>query len=96
MTPVALVNGEPVTVAEFAHDLESVHGEIMGDHAHSGADANLQRLVERLISVRLIEQEARNIGLDQTGAFRKQADEFCRKDSALPAARPGSRATGPG
>ena len=78
-TPVALVNGEPVTIAEFANDLESVHSEVMGDHADSGAGANIHRLIERLISVRLIEQEARNIGLDQTGAFRKQADEFAEK-----------------
>lgn len=77
--PVALVNEEPVTVAEFSKDLQSVHDEMSGGDAASGAKENIQTLMDRLISVRLIEQEARNIGFDQTSSFKKQAEEFSEK-----------------
>lgn len=74
--PVALVNEEPITVAEFSADLTSVHNEMSGSEAATGSKENIQRLMDRLITVRLIEQEARNIGFDQTSAFIKQAKEF--------------------
>lgn len=74
--PVALVNEEPITVAEFSADLTSVHNEMSGTEAATGSKENIQRLMDRLITVRLIEQEARNIGFDQTSAFTKQAEEF--------------------
>lgn len=77
--PVALVNDEPITVVEFSTDLQSVHGEMAGHDAASGSKENIERLMERLLTVRLIEQEARNIGFDQTSSFRKQAAEFAEK-----------------
>lgn len=78
--PVALVNEQPVTVAEFSKDLQSVHDSMSGSDAASGANENIQRLMDRLITVRLIEQEARNIGFDQTTSFKKQAAEFAEKN----------------
>lgn len=77
--PVALVNEEPVTIAEFSEDLQSVHNEMTGNEAATGSKENIQRLMDRLITVRLIEQEARNIGFDETSSFKKQADEFAEK-----------------
>lgn len=77
--PVALVNEEPITVVEFAKDLQAVHSEMSGDDAATGSKENIQLLMDRLITVRLIEQEARNIGFDQTSSFIKQADEFAEK-----------------
>lgn len=77
--PVALVNDEPVTLAEFSEDLQSVHNEMSGSEAETGSKENIKRLMDRLITVRLIEQEARNIGFDQSSSFKKQADEFAEK-----------------
>ncbi|WP_029912616.1 peptidyl-prolyl cis-trans isomerase [Pelobacter seleniigenes] len=78
-TPVALVNEVPVTVAEFSQDLQSVHSEFSTNETASNADQNIQQLMERMIAVRLVEQEARNIGFDQTSQFRSQATEFAQK-----------------
>ena len=78
--PVALVNDDPVTVAEFSEDLQSVHNEMSGHEAATGSKQNIQRLMDRLITVRLVEQEARNIGFDQTSSFQKQAKEFAEKN----------------
>ena len=78
-TPVALINDVPVTVAEFSKDLQSVHNEVANNDAMSGAEENIQRLMQRMITVRLVEQEARNIGFDQTETFKKQATEFAEK-----------------
>ncbi|MFA5701650.1 MAG: peptidyl-prolyl cis-trans isomerase [Desulfuromonas sp.] len=77
--PVALVNEDPITVAEFSKNLQSVHNEMAGSDAASGAKENARRLMDRLVTVRLIEQEARNIGFDQTSSFQKQATEFAEK-----------------
>lgn len=77
--PVALVNEDPIIVAEFSKNLQSVHNEMSGSDAVSGAKENARRLMDRLITVRLIEQEARNIGFDQTPSFQKQAVEFAEK-----------------
>ncbi|WP_321366749.1 peptidyl-prolyl cis-trans isomerase [uncultured Desulfuromusa sp.] len=77
--PVALVNEEPVTVAEFSEDLQAVHNEMSGHESTGGSKQNIQRLMDRLITARLIEQESRNIGFDQTPSFKKQAEEFAEK-----------------
>lgn len=77
--PVAIVNGTPITISEFAADLQSVHSDVSSDHAHSTAEDNIQELIDRLIIVRLIEQEARNIGFDKTPSLLKQAENFAEK-----------------
>lgn len=77
--PVALVNEDPITVAEFSKNLQSVHNEMAGSDAASAAKENARRLMDRLVTVRLIEQEARNIGFDQTSSFQTQVAEFAEK-----------------
>lgn len=77
--PVALINEVPLTVAEFSKDLQSAHSRGSSDGPASGAMAKKQELVDRLVRVRLIEQEARNIGFDQTDYFRKQLADFKEK-----------------
>ena len=78
-TPVAFVNNDPITVAEFSQDLQSVHSDMANSEAMSGSAEKIESLMQRMIAVRLVEQEARNIGFDQTSAFRKQADEYAQK-----------------
>jgi len=77
--PVATIDGEPITVAEFSEDLQAVHSEASGDHADSGMRDNIQKLIERLITVRLIELEARNIGFDQAPSFQRQVANHAQK-----------------
>lgn len=77
--PVATVNSMPITIAEFTADLQSVHSEVSSDQTRSTADDNIQELIDRLITVRLIEQEARNIGFDKTLTFRNQVENFAEK-----------------
>lgn len=77
--PVATIDGVPITISEFSRDLQSVHMEAKGDHAHSGATDNIQRLIDRLITVRLVEREARNIGFDQAPSFRQLVENHAQK-----------------
>jgi len=77
--PVASIDGVPITISEFARDLQTVHMEAKGEHAHSGAKDNIQRLIDRLITVRLVEREARNIGFDQAVSFRKKVENHAQK-----------------
>ncbi len=72
---VALVNGEPVTLA----DLESAFALRSG--VTGGAKAgrkDIFELVQRLINVRLAVQEARKIGLDQLPEIRQIVDAYAR------------------
>lgn len=77
--PVALVNLAPVTVAEFSRNLQDVHAQASESEMDSGSNEKIRNLIERLVRVRLVEQEARNIGLDQTSSFRSQTDAFAER-----------------
>ena len=74
VSALASVNGEPVSWNAFVDALTSVHAE-----AHSGAKRakqNPQALLDRLITGKLIAQEARNIGLDKTPEFKAAVTTF--------------------
>ena len=74
VSALASVNGEPVSWNAFVDALTSVHAE-----AGSGtrrAKQNPQALLDRLITGKLIAQEARNIGLDQTPEFKAAVTTF--------------------
>ncbi len=72
--PVAMVNEEPITLAEFTRELATVHSG-MGD-SETPASQNFSKLLERLIEIKLIKQEALNIGFDRTPAIQNQLEEF--------------------
>ncbi len=72
--PVAMVNEEPITLAEFTRELATVHSG-MGD-SETPASQNFSKLLERLIEIKLIKQEALNIGFDRTPAVQNQIEEF--------------------
>lgn len=73
-TPVALVNDEPITVGELAAALEpqdtseTIHGE--------EEVPDFRSALQRIIDSRLIVQEARNIGLDETRAVQAELEDF--------------------
>lgn len=74
---VASVNGEPIT-------LDDVFAEIAAVHAGRGETANVamrrtpSELLDRLISVRLAVQEAKNVGFDELPEIRKAVEAFER------------------
>jgi len=77
---LATVNGEPVSWNAFVDALSSVHAE-----APTGtrrAKQNPQALLNRLITSKLIAQEARNIGLDQTPEYKAAVETFRRETLA--------------
>ena len=78
-TPVAEVNEEPILLAEFARDLKSAHGAMNKDGAAENTAQTAADLLNRLVTVRLVEQEARNIGFDQTDEIRKQVAAYAEK-----------------
>jgi parvulin-like peptidyl-prolyl isomerase len=59
---LATVNGESLTLEEFDRALAAIH-EGMGDNT-AKSRSNPTELLDRLINLKLILQEARNIGLD--------------------------------
>jgi parvulin-like peptidyl-prolyl isomerase len=65
---LAMVNGEPITLEQFDRALGGIH-DGMTDNA-TRSRQNPSQLLDRLISARLILQEARNIGLDELPEVR--------------------------
>lgn len=71
---LAAVEGDPVSWNAFINALSSVHAE-----AHDGAKRKKQdpqALLDRLITGKLIAQESRNIGLDQTPGYKEAVRKF--------------------
>lgn len=75
---LATVNGEAITLDEFYQQLAAVHEAAKegGEKIHR---QNPSELLNRLITIKLILQEARNIGLDELPEV-KNAIEAQRKD----------------
>lgn len=78
-TPVASVNGEPITLRDFSRDLAVIHTDMTNDS--SASRENFLHLLDRLISVKLIVLEAKNIGLDETSEVQNKIKSFA--ESAL-------------
>jgi parvulin-like peptidyl-prolyl isomerase len=76
-TPVAMVNGEPITLEEFAERLIALHSDL--EQPGTQERKNFTALLNRMIGIKLVVQEAVNIGLDQTPAIRKQLEDFALK-----------------
>jgi parvulin-like peptidyl-prolyl isomerase len=71
---LAAVNGEPVSWSVFVDALTSVHAEAKPGVQRKKQDP--RALLDRLITGKLIAQEARNIGLDQTPEFKSMLASF--------------------
>ena len=76
-TAVAVVNGEPITLKDFAMELASMHSNMTDAEAKGKRDFG--QTLDRLIAVKLIKQEALNIGFDRIPAVRKQIENFALK-----------------
>jgi len=76
--PVAIVNGEKIAAINMLAVLQERHGE-MGNGSEGDKKAgkiNYADILNRLINVRLIIQEARNIGFDELPEFKKNVDDY--------------------
>lgn len=77
--PVAEVDQEPIRLGAFAQDFESAYKEMSGENPNATPEKIGQSLLQRLVTIRLVEFEARNIGLDQTDSIKKQVDAYAEK-----------------
>lgn len=73
-TPVAVVNDDPIPLSELTTALASVHERSMP--GTSTGKKNFTTVLNRLINVRLIVQEATNMGLDETPEVKKPVDDY--------------------
>lgn len=76
-TVIASVNGEAITLKEFAMELASMHSDMDGSTAKG--KQNFAETLDRLIAVKLIEQEALNIGFDRTPEVQNQLENLVLK-----------------
>lgn len=70
---LARVNGEPITLEELLYQLGSLHGDLRKPEG-SVQMPDPMELLRRLVDVRLVVQEARNIGLDELPEVRRRID----------------------
>jgi hypothetical protein len=73
-TPVAIVDDEPITVADLTKRVASIHAGRTDEH--TPARKNYANLLDRVITTKLIVQEARNIGFDEMPAVAAQIEQF--------------------
>jgi len=76
-TPVAVVDDEPITFGDLAESISSTHAG-RAEEA-TAVKKDYANLLERIITRRLIVQEARNIGLDELPGIASQIDAFSTK-----------------
>lgn len=75
--PVAMVNDEPITLKEFSLELAGMHNNMGQESAQ--AEQNFKKLLDRLISIKLVKQEALNIGFDRSPEVRNQVKTYALK-----------------
>ena len=72
--PIAEVNGEPITVQAFTNVITSFHGRQTS--AKEAARIEYGQVLERLVNVKLVSQEAEKIGLDELPEVTDQVKAF--------------------
>lgn len=75
--PVAMIEGEPITVKDFSLRIASMHDNMSGSDAPK--KQNFSDLLDRMIAVKLVKQEALNIGFDRTPEVETQVKNFALK-----------------
>jgi hypothetical protein len=73
-TPVALVDEEPITMRDLTRLIASVHADTPDQPTDVRKD--YARLLDRVITTRLIVQEARDIGLDELPAVAEKIEDI--------------------
>ncbi len=75
---VAVVNGAPISLEEVERQLATLHMQSEEDDAAAPAKQDPSALLDRMITAKLISQEARAAGFDDDPEFRKATDEIRR------------------
>ena len=75
--PVAIVNGEEITLQDLNGALTSSH-EGMVEDKKQAARIDYAQILKRMINTRLIVQEARNIGLDELPETKEAVAAYAR------------------
>jgi hypothetical protein len=76
-TPVAVVDEEPITFRDLTKRISSIHAGRAEQATSTKKD--YASLLERVITTRLIVEEARNIGFDELSEIEDQIDQFSTK-----------------
>lgn len=72
--PVATVNDEPITLQEFARELATMHNSMT--ETETPGSQSFAKLLDRQIAIKLVKQEALNIGFDRTPEVQSQIESF--------------------
>jgi hypothetical protein len=75
-TPVALVNDEPILLRELAKSVAATSAQAAEDSPERHENTEYLKILNRLVNIRLIVQEARNIGLDETPEVQAKIREY--------------------
>jgi hypothetical protein len=73
--PLAVINDDPVTLEDLTNSLASSHEERDPAKKLSGGKIDYDKILERLINVRLIVQEATRIGFDELPEFKSSVED---------------------
>jgi len=73
--PLAVVNDDPITLRDLTTALAGAHEE-RDDAKKSAGKMGYEKILDRLINVKLVVQEAARIGLDELPEFTAQVDEY--------------------
>ncbi len=74
--PLAMVNDDAVTLGDLSAALGSAHEERDSAKKEAGGKIDYHKIVERLINVRLVIQEATRIGFDELPEFTSAVDDY--------------------
>jgi len=74
--PLAVVDGEQITVRDLRDALGTLHGGMKGEKVRKKKDYT--ELLDRLIAAKLILHEARNMGLEELPEVKNAVDRFSR------------------
>ena len=74
---VALVNDEPITLDELNQAIAAAHEGMIGQH--KVGHINFSPIIHRLINIRLILLEARNMGLDELPEVKTLVEKYSEK-----------------
>ncbi|HSB35180.1 MAG TPA: peptidyl-prolyl cis-trans isomerase [Nitrospirota bacterium] len=80
--PLAVVNDDPVTMGDLTNALAESHEERDPARNLSGGKIDFAKILDRLINVRLVVQEAVRIGFDEQPEFKASVDDFSTQSLA--------------
>jgi len=75
---MAMVNNDPITTGEFNRALSSIHSD-SSEKEREASKVDYNGILKRLITLRLIRQEAINIGLNELPEVKEMVEQYSRQ-----------------